>query len=178
MHVRRALEDGRQLMAKPNKPTLPEDFGNPWMSNLEEIELPEQVSFRPETIGWYLLAGMLLLALLWLAWRLWKRWKANAYRREALRELGEIEAAPERLPELLKRVALVAYPRTEVADLSGDTWLGFLDGTLGSTDFAMGAGKVLPDLAYDPGAASQMTLQETRDLFALSKRWIRGHHRG
>lgn len=164
-------------MADSNKPDLPEDFGNPRMANLEEIELPESVPFTPETIGWYLLAGVLLLAVLWLAWRLLKRWQADAYRREALRELGEIEnKSPERLPELLKRVALVAYPRTQVAELSGDAWLGFLDGTLGTTEFSRGAGRVLPDLAYDPVAASAMSGEDTRNLFTLARRWIQKHH--
>jgi hypothetical protein len=162
-------------MAASNKPDLPEDFGNPWMSSLEEVELPERVSFTPETIGWYLLAGALVLLLLWLGWRFWKRWQADAYRREALRELGEIETAPERLPELLKRVALVAYPRAEVAELSGDAWLGFLDGTLGSTDFTSGAGSILPDLAYDSAAVTGMSEADSNDLFGLARRWIRGH---
>ena len=163
-------------MAASNKPDLPEDFGNPWMSNLEEIELPESVPFTPETIGWYLLAGLLVLALLWLAWRFWKRWQADAYRREALRELGEIEgSSPERLPELLKRVALAAFPRTQVAELSGDAWLGFLDRTLGTTEFSRGAGRVLPDLAYDSGAASAMSREERANLFALARRWIQKH---
>ena len=97
---------------------LPEEFGNPWMSNLREIEPPESVPFTPETIGWYVLAGLVVFALLWFAWRLWLRWRADAYRRVALRELAEMEpGAPQDLPALLKRVALAAYPRSRVAEL-------------------------------------------------------------
>jgi hypothetical protein len=44
-------------MAGSRIPDLPEDFGNPWMANLEEIELPEPVPFTFETPGWYLVAG-------------------------------------------------------------------------------------------------------------------------
>jgi hypothetical protein len=163
-------------MTDSNKPDLPAEFGNPWMSNLEEIELPERVLFTPETIGWYLLAGALALGLLWVGWRFWRRWRANAYRREALAELKEIETAPERLPALLKRVALVAYPRAQVAELSGDAWLGFLDGTLGTTDFSSGSGHWLPELAYDPGAADRISQKERKDLFVLARRWIQKHH--
>lgn len=164
-------------MSGSNKPDLPEEFGNPWMSNLEEIELPEKVPFSPETIGWYFLAGLLGVALLWVAWRFWRKWQSNAYRREAMTELGEIEATPEHLPELLKRVALAAYPRVQVAELSGDAWLGFLDGTLGTTDFTRGIGHWLPELAYDPGAAGRMSEKENKSLFGLAARWIRGHQR-
>ena len=156
------------------KPNLPEDFGNPWMSNLEEIELPEPVPFTFETPGWYLVAGFALVVGLWLAWRLWKRWQADAYRRVALEELAKLDF-PAGLPELLKRVALVAYPRAEVADLYGDAWLGFLDGTLRTTDFSQGAGRRLPDLAYSPGSGNGMSAAESKELFDLARRWVRRH---
>jgi hypothetical protein len=164
-------------MSGSNIPDLPEAFGNPWMSNLQEITPPDPVPFTPQTIGWHLLASGLALILLWLVWRLWKRWQANAYRRAALAELEEIET-PWKVPELLKRVALVAYPRAEVAELSGEAWLGFLDGTLGTTDFTQGAGRPLPELAYDPAVAGRMSEGEKKDLSSLARRWIREHRGG
>lgn len=174
-------------MAEPQQIEVPEDFGNPWMSNLEEIGLPDPMPFTPQTAGWYLLAGLVVLMVVWFAWRLFKRWKADAYRREALRELSEIEglvggdstrpAALRSLPELLKRVALAAYPRSRVAELSGAAWLGFLDGTVGSTEFTRGAGRRLPDLAYDPRAAATISQAESKDLISLVGAWIR-HHGG
>lgn len=157
-----------------DKPDLPEDFGNPWMSNLEEIELPEPVPFTFETPGWYLVAGLALVVGLWLAWRLWKRWQADAYRRVALEELAKLDS-PVGLPELLKRTALVAYPRAEVANLYGDSWLGFLDGTLGTTAFTQGAGRRLPDLAYSTGSRADMSTEEVKELFELARRWVRRH---
>jgi hypothetical protein len=174
-------------MTDPQQMEVPEDFGNEWMSNLEEIGVPDPVPFTPQTAGWYLLAGLLAIGAVWLAWRFFKKWRKNAYRREALHELAEIEGllagdgsqgeALQSLPELLKRVALVAYPRARVAELSGEAWLGFLDGTVGSTEFSQGVGRVLPDLAYDPGTAGQITSQEAKDLISLVGAWIR-HHRG
>ena len=173
-------------MPDSRHPGLPEEFGNPWMSNLQEIELPESVPFTPEAVGWYALAGLLLLGLLWIACRLWRRWREGAYRREAQRELSELanltrgtstrSRALQGLPVLLKRVALVAYPRTEVARLSGDAWLGFLDEASGSTDFTRGVGRLLPVLAYDVASASRITEAEASGLFSLAGRWIRGHH--
>jgi hypothetical protein len=161
-------------MAGSSIPDLPEDFGNPWMSNLQELELPEPVRFTFETPGWYLLAGLVLAFGLWLAYRLWKRWQADAYRRAALAELAAIEA-PRKLPELLKRVALVAYPRVQVAELHGDEWLGFLDRSLGTSDFSRGVGRQLPQLAYDPEAADRLSEPEKKQLSELVRRWIRRH---
>lgn len=161
-------------MAGSNTPDLSEDFGNPWMSNLEEVELPEPVPFTFETVGWYLLAGLILGVGLWLAYRLWKRWRANAYRRSALAELAEIES-PQEVPELLKRAALAAYSRAEVAELSGEAWLGFLDGTLGTKEFTQGVGQLLPELAYDPGSLSRISAGEKKEILSLAGRWIRKH---
>lgn len=155
-------------------PNLPEDFGNPWMSNLEEIDLPEPVPFTFESPGWYLLLALVLGIVAWLLWRGWKRWLGNAYRRSALEELAANES-PARLSELLKRVALVAYPRTNVASLYGEAWLDFLDQTLGTTDFTHGSGRPLADLTYDPSAESRLSRRQKQDLLALSRRWVRRH---
>ncbi len=175
-------------MAEPQQIEAPEDFGNPWMSNLEEIGIPDPVPFRPETAGWYLLAGVAIAIVLWFAWRFYRKWRANAYRREGLRELSEIEGllgedatrpqALQSIPELLKRVALAAYPRSRVAELSGEAWLGFLDGTVGSTEFTRGGGRLLPELAYDPATASTTTVTDSKDLVALAGAWIRHHQPG
>jgi hypothetical protein len=64
-----------------------------------------------------------------------------------------------------------------VARLSGDAWLAFLDGTVGSTEFTRGLGRLLPELAYDPGAASRITATDSSNLIALVGAWIR-HHKG
>ena len=156
-------------------PALPEEFGNPWMSNLEEITPPEPVPFTPETVGWDLVALFVLLGIAWLVFRFWRRWQANGYRRAALKELDAMKGAPQGVPELLKRVALVSYPRTEVARLSGDDWLGFLDHSLGESGFTQGPGRCLPQLAYDPGFAAMMNASETDELLSLVRRWIRRH---
>lgn len=172
-------------MSSTTKPALPDEFGNPWMSNLEEITLPEPIAWTPQTIGWLLLAVALLLFVGWLAWRLVRRWRANAYRREALDRIGEIDGslqdvaarsrALRELPELIKRVALAAYPRTDVARLSGEAWLGFLDGAIGTTQFTRGPGRALPGLAYDPAAAASMTEPEAKALLKLVRSWTRKH---
>ncbi len=173
-------------MIDTGRPEIPEDFGNPWMSNLQEVALPEPVAWTPQTVGWYGLALLGAALLARIAWRAYKSWKANAYRRAALAELNDLECGDARggseslirLPSLLKRVALAAYPRADVARLSGEAWLGFLDGTLGGTEFTRGPGRVLPDLAYDPTAASRMTGDDAHALIWLARRWIRRHRTG
>ncbi len=70
---------------------------------------------------------------------------------------------------LLRRVALHRYAREEVASLSGEAWLAFLDGALGpDAPFQDGPGRVLGVGPYAPE-----TLVETDALVALCERWIR-----
>lgn len=170
------------MQATPSNPVLPEDFGNPWMARLQEIALPEPVSRTPQTLGWYVLSAVLVLGLLWLAWRGYRRWSANRYRRQALDELeglrtrhDDASRAVAAVPALLKRTALSAYPREQVAALSGEPWLAFLDATLATTEFTTGAGRILPRVAYEPAAAATIDEQAADALLSLTSRWIRGH---
>jgi hypothetical protein len=130
--------------------------------------------------------GAALLALVaWAGWRWWKRWQSAAYRRAALAALQQLKtrtadetqrgAALRELPELVKRTALAAFPRQQVASLSGTAWLAFLDRT-GHTDaFTRGRGQLLPVLSYDPHATSRLEAQDVEELFSVVGRWMRHH---
>jgi Domain of unknown function (DUF4381) len=143
------------------------------------------VPWWPPAPGWVVVAGIMCVLAVWMAWRAWRRWQAAAYRRAALAEWQQLktqatdphqrEVALQRLPELIKRTALAAFPREEVAPLSSLAWLRFLDRT-GRTDaFTHGRGQLLPELSYNPHAASQLDSSTVEELFAIVRRWIRGH---
>ena len=144
------------------------------LENLHEIPLPEPVSYAPETIGWYLLAALLGALALWAAARWFRSWRVNRYRRAALKELAAMERAGEfaELPVLLKRTALSFAPREQVAGLSGERWLEFLDRRRGTDTFTRGAGRLLPRLAY---GVEPLSAAETRELAGAVRDWIRGH---
>ena len=78
--------------------------------------------------------------------------RANRYRREALAELKRIAQAPTEMAAqqvaaelslLVRRTTLAAFPREQVAPLAGETWLAFLDRSVGGTEFTDGAGRLL-----------------------------------
>jgi len=84
----------------------------PSIDQLKEMPLPTPVSYTPQTWGWWVLLGLLVLAVvLGSAQRYWQ-WRRDRYRREALVRLAELQQrsndldALRELPELLKRVAL------------------------------------------------------------------------
>ena len=59
-------------------------------------------------------------------------------------------AAVAEIPVLVKGIALAFGPRSEVASLTGDAWLQFLDRSYGGSGFTEGPGRLLPTIAYRP----------------------------
>jgi hypothetical protein len=155
------------------------------IEGLHEILIPEPVSFLPQTIGWLIVAILLLSLAAWIGYR-WRRYRqANRYRSLALLRISQIEAelaGPARvsalasIPRLVKRVALEAYPREEVASLSGNAWLEFLDESYGGKDFTEGSGRLLPVLSYvTPEYLEVIREKEISGLTRLVKVWIKKH---
>jgi cbb3-type cytochrome oxidase subunit 3 len=156
------------------------------LEKLHEILLPEPVSWMPQTIGWYVVFGLVLLVVGWWVYRSLRRFQKNRYRRLALAELAVIERElqqPERrgkalaeIPFLLKWTALAAFPRIDVAGLSGERWLAFLDKTMGGKGFTEGVGCLLPELAYGLALRIADISDETiYKLLHLVRRWIKMH---
>lgn len=153
------------------------------LSQLRDIHLPEAVGFWPPAPGWWIVAILLALALGWAAFllvRLWQRRQRLQYALWVLSHTGktyELKAGMEAtrnqagldllyaLNKLLKRVALVHYPGKDIASLSGDAWLHFLDESGGTREFTSGAGKALGEGEYrpffeaDPAALQQLARQ-------------------
>lgn len=141
---------------------------------LEPAPEPPPVSMLPQTVGWLWLA-LVLLAFGTLAWRAWQRKRAaEAYRAAALRELDKAGADPARIAEVLRRAALGAFPRAEVAGLHGADWLAFLDRTGGGSAFRTGPGQAIATAPYRPGAPADGVADGLADAAAG---WIRHHRR-
>lgn len=152
------------------------------LSQLRDIHLPAPLSAWPPAPGWFILAGLVLLAVGGIAWWLYRRWKDNRYRRESMAELqalfdayGKADDSAAYLVDyaaLLKRIALTRYPRDAVAHLSGEAWVAFLDKTAKTEEFSMGAGQALIDANYRPGGTADIDVQALHDL---AKHWIKRH---
>ena len=159
----------------------------PVVEGLKDIVVPGPIALVPRTIGWYVLLAVALGIVAGSLLRLRRRRAANLYRRQALAELDAlVEVLGERggrhqvaaaLPELLKRVALHVEPRTSVAGLTGEEWLGQLDRMYGGDGFTKGAGRLLPNLAYGTSAfVSGVPRAEIDALVRLSREWLETHH--
>lgn len=125
---------------------------------LRDLHLPEAVGWWPLAPGWWVLIALLVVGLGFLL-RAWLRTRARgAARRYALKELHAIERQYEErrnpvefganLSELLRRTMLAYAPRHDVAGLTGDAWLQWLDQGLAQPVFSNGPGRQIVELPY------------------------------
>ena len=138
------------------------------MDKLIEPDAPDPVSMMPQTWGWTVLAGLILVALGAGLWRWSMRYRANAYRRAALVELEQARDLRD-VAKILRRTALAGFPRADVAGLSGASWLAFLQSTGGFPE-AAGADLVVAPYRADPQPVSPQARHAARH-------WIRHHAR-
>jgi hypothetical protein len=157
----------------------------PTLDALREIALPDPVSYAPQTVGWWIVFGVLAVGLGEMALAACLRWWSRRHRRAALASLddlmgrlvgpGRIGALRE-IPAVVKRVALVSFGRENTAPMAGPDWLAFLDETYGGTGFREGAGKLLTAISYGPqeqlGAISD---DDATDLVAVVRQWVQAH---
>lgn len=128
----------------------PENWGNDEINGIVEVQPPPDISWMPQTMGWAIVAALLGAPLLYAVYLAVRRYHRNAYRREALEELSNLDAQKDYhlLPRLLRRTALSAYPRDQVAALSGLEWETWLDQKCPGCQFASAYRGQLSKLAY------------------------------
>lgn len=128
---------------------------------LRDLHLPEAIGWWPLAPGWWFLIAVLVVLAFWQAWRSLQRWRFEAPRRYALREFARYESEylvsrdpvmlGKNLSHLLRRAMLAYAPRDEMAGLTGEAWLNWLDRDLSVPYFHTEGGKSLLALPYrDP----------------------------
>ena len=151
------------------------------LSGLRDIHLPEAVSWWPPAPGWWgvLVLGLLAIAMLFLirAWR-----KRRRLRNSAILEVQRVCETFEQhhdnlrlireLSVLLRRISISYFPRADVASLTGEQWLRFLDscGSMTENDqgFLHGPGQIL-----DSGPYQARLDIDSQALIVLCRRWVK-----
>ena len=146
------------------------------MDLMHGLVMPEAVPWLPQTPGWWVVLGWLVVVLMLVAWQVVIRRRRNRYRREALAEIKALVSrqgmdasrAAQQIAAVLKRTALVAYPRADVASLYGTEWARFLTESAGNDPEIANMADDLAAAAYRPGA-------DPKVLSRPARRWIRRH---
>jgi hypothetical protein len=145
---------------------------------LRDIHLPGAPAFWPPAPGWWLVVAVLLALLAWLTVAALRRYRIRRQRQRVLAALAglELQLASERTPDalahisvLLRRLALMRFPRQEVAALTGRAWLRFLDASGGNGRFADGPGRVLATGPYQRSLPSDL---DAAVFVALVREWV------
>jgi uncharacterized protein DUF4381 len=130
---------------------------------IRDLHLPEAIGWWPLAPGWWVLIALVGAGLVLLL-RKWVRVHATGMaRRHALKQLelytkeylehGNGALFGKQLSELVRRTMLAYAPREEVAGLTGEEWLTWLDRDLDRSHFAEGDGRPLIEWPYrDPGS--------------------------
>lgn len=144
---------------------------------LKDIHLPEAVGWWPPALGWWLLvlfAPLLIGLVYWLYKRITRRTALRTARqllsrlkRDAGEHAGETVAE---LSVLLRRTAISCYPREQVASLTGQEWLRFLDRPFSGPRFATPLGRLLLEVPYRRQGTGEIPVAA---LLQLCEDWLR-----
>ena len=164
--------------------------GDPYsLDRLQDIIQPDAVRWWPPAPFWYCLIAIASVWLLhWLVVTM-IRWVRRAYRRQAVRELDSLSdtsltsglglddrarITTTEVASILKRVALVSYPREEVAGLAGDAWLRFLTKTCDGVDFTSKPTRSIGSVSYDPQVVCGSD-DDQKQILDDARKWIVNH---
>ena len=110
------------------------------LAALHPLRTPDAIGWWPPAPGWWLLALLAISAVVALVYLWRKHRRANAYRRQALAQLQQLQTDYQthrdkllhlgHINALLKSAALQAYPRSDIAAQHGEAWRGFLNSSL------------------------------------------------
>ena len=132
------------------------------LDNLRDIVLPEPPPLWPPAPEVWLLLVIVIAAVFVLLSQRRRVKQRDAYRYAGLRLLDEAKTVHD-VSVILKRVALAAFPREQVASLYGADWADFLQRSYRRRDFSIIA---LGDSGEPAG----------KKVIRLAAAWIR-HHR-
>jgi hypothetical protein len=159
-------------------PPLPDAFGNYALGDFVEVVPPADISWWPQTTGWWWLAALLAGFAIHRGWKLLRHWYRNRYRREAAGQLeqlassGSFDTLVSEVNRLLKLTALVAYSREQVARLSGQEWVDFLNSHCPNPPFSAEQGRLLALASYTGQAVEP---EAGKKLLAASLAWVEQH---
>jgi len=151
------------------------------LAQLKDIHMPEAIHWWPLAPGWYalIICGLLLAGLL--SYYIYRHYRQGLPRKKALILLDQYEQefnrtkdsarACAQISELLRRVALVYYPRSLIAGLHADSWIEFLEQNSTQVNFKK-LRTLLVEVPFQKDAD-----HDPRPLFQQARLWIKQRRR-
>lgn len=153
------------------------------LAQLQDIQLPDPVSWWPLAPGWWLLIFIALAIIVTTSIFLWRRHQHNAYRRQALKELSALDIVAENhahdlnhvhiISTILRRTVKTAYPQQGLEALPLKTLLIQLDQYSGQHIFHSIIDSSITTALYQP--STDIRPQDIEQFGAATRRWIKSH---
>ncbi|WAJ72080.1 DUF4381 domain-containing protein [Catenovulum adriaticum] len=98
------------------------------MAAFKDLQMPDPISWWPLAWGWWVVIAISLIALAAFIYFLVQHQQKKRAKKQAIKLINQLPASATtiELNQLLKQTMLSYYPRQQVAQLSGKTWLTFL----------------------------------------------------
>ncbi len=160
----------------------------PQTLDLRDIHLPEPISWWPIAPGWWMLIASLIL-IITVIFILRKIYLGKQLKRDITSELENIKQQFKKtqnksqlaksLSILLRRASISYYPKTNIAGLTGEHWLAYLDKTnvklSKKNSFKSNAGEVLLSAPYLPDNTKLDF--DAQSLIELCESWLLAPHK-
>ena len=131
------------------------------LNNLRDIVIPDPPPLWPFATGLWIAIGVVILTIGLIIWRLMIVRRRNAYRRAGLQLLSTATSTRD-VSVIMKRVALAAFPREQVASLYGGDWIAFLQETC-------------PSVSFTAEIAGEDSASPSGEFITLARTWIQRH---
>jgi hypothetical protein len=167
--------------------------GIPQTLDLRDIHLPEPVSWWPPAPGWWVLFAVLCLlaAAAYISRKIYKSKQLNRDIKSELEQIrnqysntGNRAELAQALSILLRRACISFYPERDIAGLTGENWLAYLDESCGGSTagkkFRSETGRILLTAPYLPTDISTDDSRldfDAKQLIALCETWLNSPHR-
>ena len=142
------------------------------LSQLRDIHAAPAAPLWPPAPGWWILALLILVALVWVGRRILAAYRVRQRRKQMLAWIDHLNTNidPQSNPQaylatlnrIFKLVALRAFPNEQCAALAGQDWADFLTGKMKAVSASdslnvLASGPYDPAPQFDPGVMSDLT---------------------
>ncbi|MBT6523232.1 MAG: DUF4381 domain-containing protein [Methylococcales bacterium] len=141
---------------------------------IRDIHLPDPIIWWPPAFGWWLALLLIITVIILMFWSYKKITRKTAVK-SARHLLSQIQMKKDwddprkltALSALLRRTAISVYPPEQVASLTGQAWLEFLDRPFKEKKFSSIQGQQLINNPYQRTINSDL-----KPLFEFSEQWL------
>ncbi len=156
------------------------DLNQTSLSQLRDIHMPGSISVWPIALAWYAVFILALAASFYAFYRYQLYRKKQMRKKNVLSHIDRLrhelcleEHYPlvyQELSTLLRRIALFTHARPDVAHLTGEAWLSFLDQQCQTHLFTRDIGRLLLSAPYFP---DNTPVADPKPLLTLTEEWVK-----